>query len=361
MPLVPDVGLADAQALAETYRDAELRLLEIIAEQIGDGLDDDDWEIQQLARLQGLNEEALGVLAKTNPAAVRDIRAAIGSAYDRGGLAVLQDIPAGGVKAASAVKRNAVAAFVDDLTTGMAQAQTAILRTTDDVVRQIIAQTVANTITGTSTRAEAAQAAISSFLGNGIQGIEVGRGTMGLPEYAAMAVRTANTRAALRGHTATMQANDLNLVVIHPGPRPCDICDQWARGILSLDDTPAGVLLVPSLLGGEPIEIEVMGTLAEAEADGFMHPNDRCGIGAFLPGVTDPEVIEREPWDQEGYEAQQRQRDIEREIREWKNEAAISLDDERQEDALAKVEEWQQTMRDHLAANDALKRQPGRE
>lgn len=364
MPVVPQVGLAEAETVARIYRDAELAILEKIVRQLSVGIDTpgDAWAAEQLGRLQQLSEDALRELAKVNPGAVREIRSTLSASYDKGGAAVLADLGAGldPAKAATSVKRAAVQAFASEVTGGLAQAQSAIVRTVPDVVREVVTRTVASTITGTTTRREAAQTAISELLGHGLTGIQSGRGTLSLGDYAAMAVRTSTARAAITGHTATMLANGLTLVVIHPGPRPCDICDEWARGILSLDGTPEGVYEVQGILGGT-VEVEVMGTLEDAQADGFQHPNCRCGIGSYLPGVTDPAVIDREPWDQAGYEAQQRQRDIEREIRSWKLEAVTSLTDDRRAEADGKVADWQQAMRDHLAQHDELKRQSVRE
>lgn len=365
MPLAPQVGYGEAETVASIYRDAELVILEKIVAMLQRGidLDGDAWAQQQLARLQGVREITLRELAAVNPGAVATIREALDGAYSKGGLAVLRDVGANldARSVATGVKRAAVSAFAAEVSGGLAVAQSAIVRTTEDVVRQVIVQTVASTIAGSTTRREAAQAAVTQFLGRGLSGIDTGRGTMGLADYAAMAVRTANTRAAIQGHTQTALANDLNLVVIHPGPRSCDICDYWARGILALDDTPAGIVTVPALVGEGTVEVEVLGSLDDAILDGYQHPNCRCGMAVYLPGITDPDIIEREPWDQEGYVAQQRQRDIEREIRGWKLEAATSLTDDRRADALASVSEWQATMRDHLAAHPDLKRQSDRE
>lgn len=364
MPLAPNVGTGEAETVAAIYRDAELSILARIVAGLEDGIDGDAdrWELEQLARLQNLSEEVLAQLAKVNPSAAREIRAALDGAYTRGGAAVLADVGRNldAHLVATGVKRAAVAAFAGEVSGGLAAAQSAIIRTTPDLVRQVIASTVANTITGTATRREAAQAAITQFLGHGLTGIETARGSMGLADYAAMAVRTANTRAAIQGHTATMLENGLGLVVIHPGPRPCDVCDIWARTVLSIDGTPAGTITVEGVIG-PPVEVEVGGTLDDAISDGYQHPNCRCGIEAFLPGVTDSSVIEREQWDAEGYAAQQRQREIEREIRTWRLESATSITDDRRAEADAKVAEWQAAQREHLRANEELKRQYSRE
>lgn len=362
MPLRNDVGVADAEAIAAIYQDSELKLLALIASMLADGIEEPDWELQQLGRLQALREAALSTLGAANAAAASEIRAALERAYTKGGLAVFADVRGklDAREAATSARVAAVSALGRDIADGLADAQGGILRKVDDVFREVVARAAATVVTGTLTRTDSAQRAINDLLGRGIQGVEVGRGSMSLPDYVTMAVRTATSRSALAGHRETALANDLNLIVIHPGPRPCDICDYWARGILSIDGTPAGTVTVANILGGE-VEVEILGTIEDAQADGYGHPNDRCGEEVYLPGVTDPDIIEREPWDQEGYEAQQQQRELERGIREAKTEGALALTDQAAEDAAQLVADRQAALRDHLAANEELKRQSQRE
>ena len=72
-------------------------------------------------------------------------------------------------------------------------------------------------------------------------------------------------------------------------------------------------------------------------------------MSAYLPGVTVAGVAGRDP---AGYEAGQRQRQIERSIRAWKRRQAVALDDAAARVASAKVREWQAALRAHVDAND---------
>lgn len=362
MTIHPSLGQNAAEVAAEFYRDAELRILRIISRNLQVGIEDVDWELAQLARLQTVRAQVLAVLTRTNPQAAKSIRASLDAAYGVGRNSVLADVRGlvPGILGPAPAAVAAVEALAADVATGIAlDATNAILRRVEDVYREVVTTAAAEVLTGTSTRRDAAQRAVTSLLSQGINGIETGAGRMSLPTYVTMAVRTATARSALVGVTTQMASMGLDLVMIHPGARPCDICDAWAMRILAVTGE-AGTVEVPDVVNGGTIEVEVEATLDDARADGWGHPNDRCNLEVYLPGATDV-PSERPPWDAEGYAAQQDQRYNERQIRDWKQQEAIALTPDREAQAAAKVSEWQQTQRDHLAANPDLKRQYERE
>lgn len=364
MAVSPNIGQNYAERVAEIYRDAELRVLERIAAAVAAGIDAPDWDERLLARLQRVRTELVGVLARSNADAARRITAVLEEAYEAGELSMFADIGRllDPLKAEAAARVAAVAAIADELTGKAVQASSAVLRLTDDVYRQVTSTAIAQAAAGAEFRKVAAQQALNALVGQGLRVVETARGAMDLADYVTMAVRTGVARAAITGHTMTMQANGLDLVVVQPGPRPCEVCDTWARAVLSLDESgAAGTVERPSVTTGEPLEVEVAGTLEDARADGWGHPNCRCNLQAFLPGATDPDVLERPEWDAEGYAAQQEQRALEREIRAAKEAQAVALDEAAAREAAAEVREAQAALREHLARHEELKRQPGRE
>lgn len=358
----PSLGADLAEPVADIYRDAELRILERIAAALAIGLDAPDWEVQQLARLQRIRESILAELRLVNPMAAAAIMDALTEAYGSGILSAFQDAgpyvphldPTADARAA------AVAVLAAETVRGVASAQAPILRAADDIYRAVIAQVTTQVGTGVIGRQEAVQSALRQFAHAGIQGIETRGGKMDLADYVQMAVRTAASRTALAGHENTMDRVGLDLVVIHPGPRACKICDQWARKVLSRKGQ-TGVLQMRSLTDGTFVAVTVDDTLARARAAGWGHPNCRCSLQSYMPGVTRPDIIERPPWDQVAYEAQQRQRAIERQIRGWKTQQAIGITPEAKMDAARRVRAWQQAQRDLLDAYPFLKRQSVRE
>jgi len=75
-------------------------------------------------------------------------------------------------------------------------------------------------------------------------------------------------------------------------------------------------------------------------------------IRAYLPGATRTASTKTDP---AGYEAKQKQRYMERKVREWKRREALALDDAASVRARGKVREWQAALREHVDRHD-LKR-----
>lgn len=358
----PSLGADLAEPVAAIYRDAELRILERIAAALATGLGAPDWEVQQLARLQVLRESVLAELAVVNPIAAEAIQEAMASAYGSGVLSAFADAgqhvehlePLADQRAA------AVVTLAAETVRGVAGAQGAILRGVDDLYRAVVAQVSSQVTAGALGRQEAVQSALRQFARAGIATIQTRRGQMNLADYTQMAVRTATSRTALAGHLDAMDRVGLDLVVIHPGPRACKICDRWARAVLTRGRV-TGVQRLESVTTGREVSVRVDATLADARAAGWGHPNCRCALQTYLPGLTKREVIERPRWDQEGYEAQQRQRAIERQIRGWKIQQATAVTPEAKAETGARVKAWQGAMRDLLDEHPYLKRQGSRE
>jgi len=358
----PSLGADLAEPVADIYRDAELRILERIAAALAAGLDAPDWEVQQLQRLQRIRQGVLDELAVLNPLAAQGILDALDEAYGSGVLSAFQDAgdavehlePVADARAA------AVATLAAETVRGVASAQAPILRAVDDIYRAVIAQVASQATAGVLGRQEAVQSALRQFTRAGLSVIPTRRGTMNLSDYVQMAVRTATSRTALAGHLDTMDRAGLDLVVVHPGPRACKVCDDWARKVLSRSGR-TGVLRLDSVRSDRQVSVTVDDTLAAARAAGWGHPNCRCALQTYLPGITRRDVIERPRWDQEAYEAQQRQRGIERQIRGWKTAQATAITPEEKAAASARVKAWQQAQRDLIDRHPYLKRQSARE
>lgn len=360
----PGVGESYADGVAAIYRDAELRILNRITTSLEQGIDAPGWEQLQLARLQQVRDAALAELQASNPAAAAQIRDSIEATYNDGVASPYRDLgltldPLAG---ATMQRRAAVDALSADVVNGLASAQPAILRQVDDVYRSVIADATASVLAGGEGRKEATQRALNNLLSRGLDGVPTARGTISLPNYATMAVRTATARAAIDGHTASMGDIGLDLVVVRPGPRACSLCDAWAGKILTRKSTYSNPVYVQSVTDPDKTyTVQVYGTLSGAREAGWGHPNCRCGIAAYMPGTAASENLQRPSYNREEYEAQQHQRALERQIRAWKQREAIALTPEAKADSAAKVQAWQQQMRDHLDAHPYLKRQSSRE
>lgn len=354
--------LRQAAIVADVYRRAEATLVERTARYIEQGLQTPTWRVDALRRAQALNAEATAVLAKANAEAAALARQLTADLYAQGNRQVLANLgPAlSAFDAASLNRRASVQAIASEVSGLMDAASSQLLRRTDDVYRQVVARAVEATTARALPLREAAQEAMDDLLAKGYEGFTDAAGrNWRIGDYVEMAARTGLAKAEIRGHEDTIKAAGLDLVVVQPGPRACEICDMWARAILSLSGQ-SGVLIVENLATGEPMEVDVEATLEDARTDGFQHPNCRCAIAAYVPGVTDRSAIERPPWDQQGYEAQQQQRALERQVRAAKLDQARALSPEARAQAAARVERAQAALAQHLEANPALKPQPAR-
>lgn len=366
MPVSPTPDESYYWEIAQAYQQAELQILSQIRDRLDKGqtLSDVDWATSRLAEVQVMRRQAVATLATVNRSMSSKINGAFGNAYKDGSIAALRDASAylpGKPSAVSSVTRqNTVAALANRTREGLAGVIPNMLRKMEDDYREVVRSTVAATQAGGNDRRKATTAALQQAYGKGLKTGPDGR--MNLPDYVQMAVRTGTANASIQGHLDTLAANDLNLVYIQPGPRHCERCDEWANVPLWRTTGPAGRVQTESMVSDRDVTVNVKGSLEEAKAAGWGHPNCRCSVGAYLPGVTEKTLPTPRPkWDADGYKDQQTQRAIERKIREWKTREALSTDPADKADAARKVSQWQAAQRAHLNAHPALKRQYQRE
>jgi hypothetical protein len=361
--MIVDEG--NAWQIHSAYQQAEKAILTRIKKYLADDLEVPDYQLVKLSQVQALRAEAFQIFQKVQPEVAKFLQDQISKTYTEANLFAYADIGKGLTpdKLTPLQSQLAVRNIVDEMSERISTAESQILRQVDDVFRESIANVTRNVLTRGMTRNEAV---IDSVLKLGKQGVgnftdQSGRNWT-LPNYAEMAVRTGTRRATISGYEDVLNKNKLDLVMVQPGPRACSICDRWARTILTRDTTPQTLYgsNVPNLLDGGEIYVEIDGSLSDARADGFQHPNCRCRLRAYLPGITDPKTLERPPWDEDGYKAQQKQRALENAIRKAKTEEATVTDLDKGK-ASEKVKALQEQMRLHLAENPDLKRQSARE
>ncbi|WZB38554.1 capsid maturation protease [Microbacterium phage Jera] len=366
MPVSPTPDEAYYWEIAQAYQQAELQVLGQIRDRLdrGERLSDIDWATSRLAEVQTMRRDATQVLARVNRSMASKINGAFGNAYKDGGVAALKDaaayLPDKPSAVSSATRQAVVRALADRTREGLAGVMPNLLRKMEDDYREVVRSVVSASAAGGVDRRKATTQALQTLLGKGLKTGPDGR--MSLPDYVQMSVRTGTANAAIQGHLDTLAVNGMDLVYIQPGPRHCDRCDEWANVPLWRASGSAGPVTVESVVSDRPVRVNVKGSLDQAKAAGWGHPNCRCNVGAYLPGVTEKTLPTPRPkWDQDGYENQQKQREIERHIREWKTREALSSDPAERAKAAAKVAQWQEIQRAHMKAHPELKRQYKRE
>lgn len=366
MPIHPGMVEPLAERTRDLYAEAERRLLRIIARQLAAGLDAPTWAEQKLAAVQQLRRSAQAVVDELGKATSLEVFDVVAEAYNVGRGAAVAEIGALSDDGRRLVdERTPNAQAVDRLAVETVDRVTSthrsILRAVLDAFRRIVSEVTATPLLGAGSRRQAAQDAMRRFADEGIRSFvdRAGRRWQ-LTSYAEMAVRTSVARAATEAHMRTLSDAGIDLVYVSDAPRECPLCRPWEGRVLSIggEEGPRTVRVEHATEDGRIVPVRVAGSLDEARRAGLQHPNCRHSVSAYTPGLTRIEQAESDP---DGYEAGQRQREIERRIRKYKRRQAAAITPEAKKAAGKKVRQWQGRMRDHLAAHPDLRRNRTRE
>lgn len=234
-----------------------------------------------------------------------------------------------------------------------------ITRYPQDAYQRITALYSPQTILGVTTSRQQQAAAVQRFLAEGIPGFVDRSGrrwTIGA--YAEMAGRTSVNRAYNDAGVWRQQQSGLNLVTVVRGLDSCRKCAAWAGKILSTDGTPAGPVILPHQTEDRSVAVQVDGTVEGARASGWGHPNCRCRLVPYMPGLTIPQADTT--YDEAAEKERAEQRSLEREIRAAKRREASAMTDTDRARAARDVRDAQHDMREFIART-GRKRQSYRE
>lgn len=343
-PLDPETLARVTKAVVDIYGDAVARMLGLVTARMARGIDEPGWAEAKLLDLVGLRSDAQTVideLAKTGPPAVRK---AIEEASAAGRAGAARQL---GISLVPATNSSAVEALAWETVQSVTTAHLGILRSVDDIYRQVVAEVAApGVVTGTETTRQAAQRALDRWADVGISGFVDSAGrNWEIQSYAEMATRTASGRAMIDGRLDVYQSDGRDLVIVSDHTQECSLCRPFEGKILSITGgTPDGVVLEDGA--------RVSGTLGEARRAGLLHPSCRHDIRPYIVGLTEPFSATEDP---EGDRLRQEQRRLERGVRQWKRRAAVALDENAKRRARAKVEQWNGRLTRHIDDND-LKR-----
>ena len=153
------------------------------------------------------------------------------------------------------------------------EANRAVLRRSNDVYRQIIAEASMYNQTGVMTSRQAIKKAINDFQERGIDCIVYSNGARHkISNYARMAIKTASTRAHLQGEGQLRQKIKRTLILMSKHNTACKLCQPYEGKVL-IDDVYSGGTKAD---GNYTL-------LSEAMKQGLYHPNCRHGHGTYYP------------------------------------------------------------------------------
>ena len=149
--------------------------------------------------------------------------------------------------------------------------------------------------------------------------------------------------------------NIIHLVVVSAHGNTCKHCEPW-QGQILIDD----IFSHPSkeYIGQYKVKYKL---LSEAIDKQFLHPNCRHSLITYFEGITSLPKVPNGKEAIKIYEAEQRQRALERQIRKWKRIEAGSIDEENKCKANKAIRNLEKQLREHLDKNKELRRNRNRE
>ena len=358
-----------AQTVSDLVAQIEMRLIWEIARDVNRGLGGGSrYEVDMTARYGALYARLQKQLGKPWQNVLTTVQAALDKAAEAGQGMAERDLAGRlanhpetlGVPVSSV---RALEVIASDLHRVLADLPALALRNAFDSYQQIISTPAALNATGVLTRRKATQDALNGFAARGIEGFtdKAGR-TWHIDTYAEMATRTGAANALRTAYEGELVARGEDLVQVTGNTYTCRLCAPWQDKVLSLTGLyPAGVHRLPSAVGDGYVTVHVAGTLEEAREAGLHHPNCTHSEGLYLPGATVIEPGTMGIRDAETYDASQRQRALEREIRKQKRLLVAAITGEAESKARAAIRGYQAQIRELLAEHPKLQRKSYRE
>lgn len=352
--LLEELGLA----VHAQYAALELQLLTLAQKYIGRGLDSRDAYARAVAVAQ-LGADARVALAKLNPATIAaeviSVAAAAGEAAAVARIGLAPRVSAD--TAARTVFGRQQATIINTLTAqlsgGLSSMSPVILRSVQDTAQRVVGQVTIEGVAGLLTPQQRQRRAADLLRDEGLTGFvdKAGR-RWPIGTYADMATRTASNRAWQEGHIGRLGESGLNLVTIVVGPGADRACADWSGRILSTDGT-TGTIEVQHATRNETITVEVAGTLQQARDAGWNHPNCRCTVAAYFPGLRVPGGSTS--YDPAAEKARVRLRQLEVQKRKALREAELAPDDLARAAAKRQVKALNGRISDHVAETGIIR------
>jgi len=359
--------------LTQRYRDAEDELIREVAKRavrdfrLASLLPEADGGMGMTAAERRARNRVLAELAAHRATSLRELQAKamqivsdlrredlanriIGIAASEGEAAAASALRlAGSLTPVTGTASQAVAMVALSLESRLEVLNQRLTRYPQDAYQRIVATYSPNTLLGVTTSRLQQASAVQRFIAEGIPGfIDRGGRRWTIGAYAEMAGRTTVNRAFNDAGIWRMQQSSIHLVTVVRGLDSCRKCAAWAGKILSTDGTPAGPRVLPHVSREQAVTVNVAGTVEEARAAGWNHPNCRCRLVAYSPGLTVPQ--DDTTYDEAAEKERAQQRALEREIRSAKRREAAAMTDTDRAKAAADVREAQGEMRDFIKA-----------
>lgn len=326
-------------------------------EEAAEGLNWSMWQVEQLKALEKYKQVNSRKYGSQFADMNRQIEALIRDCRLRGGMKqekkILQAIRRGykvrgknGTPANNALEskffrlnERKLETLIQATTRDMQKAETAILRMANDQYRKVIynAQVYANA--GGTTYEKAVDMATKDMLSAGLNCVEYANGARHtLPDYADMAIRTANKRAYLQGEGEKRQEWGIATVIMNKRGNPCPKCLPWV-----------GKVLIDDVWSNGDKDDGKYPLMSYAISKGLYHPRCKDTHTTYFPGIS----TAADTWTQEEIKAIEeenhkeiKQQHAARQAAKYTRLAEGSLDKDNKATYLVLAEKWRKEARD---------------
>ncbi|MDE5936247.1 MAG: phage minor capsid protein [Ruminococcus sp.] len=349
--------------IAKIFEEIELRLISSLKrnltrhkqEEHQYGLDWTSWQAEKLRNINSFRRECSAIVNEYQNIIDKNTRKIMNEEFAQGMNGV--EIPVADEPHFFGVDDTKINKLIDDVVNLEKHAETAALRTMDDVYRQTVNKAQLAMSTGSVTLQKAIDMAVQDFLNKGINCIVYRNGRhVNIADYVRMALRTTATRANLYGMSAKIRQLGYDTVLVSSYGMCSETCLPW-QGRPYIDD-------VFSMWEGEIQErsnSELWGKshycgkwfplLSTALHGGLFHPNCRHTIlmwrdGDPIPKPQDNSKIQRR------YKLEQHQRQLENKVRKAKRFAEGQSDPDNLKKAKKLLREAQKELREFIADNN---------
>ena len=363
--------MPDFKDVAKWFEEFEMRLIQSLKRNLGrheseEKAQDMEWSMWQAEKLKGINK-----FRRECTAIMNDYKDVIDEGTQQLLKKEFEQSASTDQPQFFGVDRTKLNRLIDDTVNLEKHAETAALRTVDDVYRQTIVRAQLALSNGTVTINQAVDIAVKDFLDKGINCIVYRDGRrVNIADYARMALRSASTRASLQGKSERFKALGYDTIQVSKYSMCSDTCLPW-QGRVYINDVytmwdgevrdHGGILWGKSNYCGKWFML-----LSAAIEKGLFHPNCRHTILLWRDGDPLPESIDNEE-NERRYKLEQEQRRLENKVRKAKRKVEGLSDPDNIKKAKAELREAQKQLREFIDKVNAdegetiLKREYGKE
>ena len=289
-----------------------------------------EWQLERLRELNGLNEENAKIIAKYSGKTVEEVNKVFDRAREigmtRDETLIQEGIKLGILNAIEPdteelLVRSILSNAVEEILTTFNKQNNSLLASAGDEYRDIVNKVSSQVLAGTKTTNKAMQEAVSQLAEKGLTGFTARNGARWNPEgYTKMVIRTntQNTINRIQDERIRSCGGDFIEVSSHVGARP--LCAQDQGQIFSLSGYSG---YIEDLDGGK-VKVRPWSSSTYGKPAGILGINCRHSRYMFVPGLSKKREMDfTKKENDEAYIENQRQRQYERTIRNKKREIAM--------------------------------------